>query len=136
VRQGRDQDDRRSNILRLELSDEVEPTHAGHVDIGDDAVKAEPVGVVQQGLRSVKWLGAIPDRSHQIHQGQAQGLVVIDDSDKRDVHRLTPQGGIVIEIQARQDRSARNPAHDRFGNRRHEDRRTTASEQAWLGLPN
>ena len=33
---------RRSDLLLLELANEVEPTHSRHVNVGNDAVEAEP----------------------------------------------------------------------------------------------
>src|SRR5262245_52677723 len=56
-----DENHRRSDLLQLELTNEVEPSHTRHMNVGDDAVKAEPVSVTQQRFRPSKRFGAATD---------------------------------------------------------------------------
>jgi hypothetical protein len=88
VRQSRDEDYGCHDAAFVDLSYEVKSTHPRHMNISDDTVEAEQVGRRQERFRRDIRLGPTADGAHQIHEGQAQRSVVVDDRDERACHRM------------------------------------------------
>src|SRR5262245_6188609 len=80
---GGDHDRRQTNARLLELLQHVQPGHAGHVQVEDEAVGAPLREGIQELGPGGKGLGFQVRGAHQALERLADRLLVVDDGDKR-----------------------------------------------------
>jgi hypothetical protein len=88
--QRRDQDYGYFLTLFAELSDEVESAHSGQCNVGDDAIERGRVARRKIRLRRSKRLSAMTNGTHQIHQGVAKLVIIVDDRNESVTHQMQP----------------------------------------------
>jgi hypothetical protein len=75
------------DALPAKLAQQLKATDSGHVNVGNDAVQAKSVRGNQERFGRRERLGAIAHGTHQIDQGRAERLIVVDNCNERDRHR-------------------------------------------------